>query len=220
MIEAQLNVFDMIVISIMLLSCVFAFFRGFVREILSLCAWLGAGMLTIACYKNVAHLIEPYFKKPEMATVAASVGLYLAVLIAFAIFNSYIIKILKSGDSLGVMDNMLGLAFGGLRAGFIISLGYFLILLSIGEHNPPQWLEKAQTRPYVESGAKLLESLAPEHLHKISDFQKKAASNMQENADEEDKEEPLRDGETKKEKKPLKLDKIFYEMRKENKDQK
>jgi len=47
MVDAQLNYFDMAIYSIMALSCIFAFFRGFVKEILSLIAWIGAAFITV-----------------------------------------------------------------------------------------------------------------------------------------------------------------------------
>ncbi len=61
MIDAQLNYFDMAVIGIMLLSCVFAFFRGFVKEILSLIGWVGAAAVTVYFFKPASEMLQPYF---------------------------------------------------------------------------------------------------------------------------------------------------------------
>ena len=49
MIETHLNLFDATVLGILALSCLFAFFRGFVREILSLGAWIGAASASACC---------------------------------------------------------------------------------------------------------------------------------------------------------------------------
>ncbi len=63
MIETHLNIFDAAVLGIMALSCLFAFYRGFVREVLSLGAWIGAGIITIYYFPQVAEKLQPHFQK-------------------------------------------------------------------------------------------------------------------------------------------------------------
>ena len=61
MIETQLSIFDAVVLGILVVCCLFAFFRGFVREILSLGAWIGAaGLLITAIVAAIAHTRELY----------------------------------------------------------------------------------------------------------------------------------------------------------------
>lgn len=179
MIDAQLNYFDMVVIGIMFLSCIFAFFRGFVKEILSLVAWVGAAFITVRFFPSLAEKLQPHFAKPLVAAICATLILYLGSLIGFAIINRFIIKILKSGSEIGWFDNILGLAFGALRGAFIISLGFFMLSLAIPEESHPEWLEKAVTRPYAEKGALLLAKISPKYIEELSNLQKKAKSNMQ-----------------------------------------
>jgi membrane protein required for colicin V production len=182
MIDAHLNYFDMVVIGIMLLSCVFAFFRGFVKEILSLFAWVGAGFVTVKFFPSVASMLQPHFTKPIIAAVCATFILYMGSLIVFAIINRFIIKILKSGSEIGMLDNILGLAFGALRGALIISLGFLMLSLAISEENRPEWLQKAVTLPYVEKGAILLTQIAPAYLDELSHLQKKAAGRVQDSS--------------------------------------
>ena len=59
MIETHLNILDASVIGIMVLSCLFAFFRGLVREVLSLSAWVGAGIVTLYYFPAVAEKLHP-----------------------------------------------------------------------------------------------------------------------------------------------------------------
>ena len=53
------------------MSCLFAFFRGFVREVLSLGAWLGAAIVTMYYFPEMAARLKPHFKS---AVGAAGVG--------------------------------------------------------------------------------------------------------------------------------------------------
>jgi membrane protein required for colicin V production len=178
MIEAHLNYFDMVVIGILFLSCLFAFFRGFVREVLSLIAWVGAGAITVCYFPKVFEMLRPHFATQLGTTVSATAILYIGSLVGFAIFNSFIIKILKSGSGIGIFDNLLGLVFGGLRGILIISLGYFMLSIAVKESNRPDWLEKAITRPYIEKSAILLSKIAPTYLSELSTLQTKAVDNF------------------------------------------
>ena len=182
MIEAQLNYFDMAVLGILFLSCVFAFFRGFVREMLSLIAWIGAGAVTVCYFPTMDEMLKPHFTKPLAAAITSVGILYIGALLCFAIFNRFIIKILKSGAGIGIFDNILGLIFGFLRGALIISLGYFMLSLAVPEKKQPEWLAKAETKPFVEAGAGLLTKLAPSYLKELSSLQNKTMDNLKTNA--------------------------------------
>jgi hypothetical protein len=95
-------------------------------------------------------------------------GTYLVTLVTISLFNALIIRYLKSGEEVGMLDNFLGLAFGGLRGKFIISLGYLVLSLVIDEENPPAWVEEAGTREIAREGALVLSSIAPGYLEDIS----------------------------------------------------
>lgn len=174
MIDTHLNIFDSVVIGIMLLSCLFAFFRGLVREILSLVGWIGAGIITVNYFHPVAEAMQAHFKSPTMAAGVAAIGLYIVALMGFAIINMVIVKTIKQGGESGMLDNMLGLVFGAARGAFIISLGFFLITTVVPKDEYPDWIKESVTHPYAEKGAILLTRLAPESLNEISSLQKKA----------------------------------------------
>lgn len=179
MIEAQLNYFDMAVIGVLFLSCTFAFFRGFVKEILSLIGWVGSAVVAVAFFKPFALQLQPHFTSPLVATAFAVGVLYFGSLLGFAIISRFIIKILKSGSEIGIFDNILGFAFGALRGAFIISIAFFMISLVITSQNRPEWLEKAKTRPYVEKMTAVMVSIAPERFKALGDLQDKAKNGIQ-----------------------------------------
>jgi membrane protein required for colicin V production len=172
MIETELNIFDIIVVSIMFLSCLFAFFRGFVSEVLSLGAWIGAGLVTIYFFPTVAEKLEPHFKSEVVAAGVGTLGIYILALLGFSLFNRVINQFLKSGNDVGLLDNAMGLVFGAARGAFIVSIGYLLMMFVIGENETPNWLYQAKTRPYVKDGAAMIANAAPAYLQKISHLQK------------------------------------------------
>ncbi len=179
MIQAQLSVFDAVVLGIMFLSCLFAFFRGFVREVLSLGSWIGAGLVTIYYFQTVAHKLEPQFKNPMAATGIATIGLYALSLLGFSVLNRIIMKFVKSGSDVGILDNFLGLLFGAARGAFIVSLSYLLVVFAIGENARPEWMRGSFTLPYVIQSAGVLARVAPEYMHDISLLQKHATDSVE-----------------------------------------
>ena len=174
MIQTQLNIFDALVIGIMLLSCLFAFFRGFVREILSLSAWIGAGLITIYYFPGSGHLARSRtFKSPVVAAGVATLGIYMGALIVFSMVNGILLKYIKSGSDVGLLDNALGLLFGAFRGALVVSLAFFLFSLTSKPDNYPEWIKQSVTHPYVEQGAIILARVAPQYLQEISSLQKK-----------------------------------------------
>lgn len=200
MIAASFSYFDAAVIAILALSCLFAFWRGFVKEILSLGAWIGAGIITVYYFRDVADMLRPHFKTEEVAGGLAALGLYVSTLLMFSIINALLLRYVKDGGDVGFLDNSLGLAFGAVRAAFILSLGYFMMTMVMTKDDFPGWLSTARTRPYVEEGARMLAQASPEYLRelswlsngdagKVTLFGKKAGENEEKTADGNDKRE-------------------------------
>jgi membrane protein required for colicin V production len=178
MITTHLNLFDAGVLGVVALSCLFAFFRGFVREILSLSAWIGAGIVTLYYFPVVAAKLQPHFKNAVIASGFATLGIFIAAMIVFAMINIIILKFLKSGSEIGLIDNIFGLLFGAFRGAFIVSLGFFLVTIVMPENQYPEWLKDSKTRPYVEKGAIMLAKVAPDYLREISSLEKKMEDKM------------------------------------------
>lgn len=167
MVETAFNIFDVIVIVVVALSALLSFFRGFVKEILSLGAWIGASLITMYYFIDVAELIQPQVKSSVVASGLAAMGTFIFSLIVISIFNTILLKLFKQGKDVGLLDNLLGLCFGVLRACLLISLSYYAFSFAVAEDDMPPWVAEAKTRPYVESGAHFIATLAPDYLNEI-----------------------------------------------------
>lgn len=190
MIPTNITYFDVGVLCILALSCMFAFFRGLVKEILSLGAWVGAGVITIYWFPDVAKELQPHFKTPVVAAGIATLGLYITALLCFSMINALILRFVKEGSEVGVLDNSLGLIFGAARGAFIVCLGYFMITMAMKEDEYPPWIKGAHTRPAVEKGAVWLARIAPDYLTDISSLHDKIEKKKEtaKKADKENKE--------------------------------
>lgn len=184
----NVNTFDAIVLSVVVLSGIVAFFRGFVRELLSLGAWVGAAVVTLYLFPHSTEFMKNHIHGHQSAPVSAGIGAlgtYIAALLVFSIINSIILRYIKTGAEVGILDNFLGLLFGILRGMFIVSLGSLIMFAAIDKNNPPEWLKKSYTQPYAENGANMLARVAPGYLHDIEGYVKQETDKAKQERDED-----------------------------------
>ena len=120
-----MNWADITILVIILLSALISLFRGFVREILSLMAWVGAFWIASAFAHRVASVLEPYIAVAGARAVIAFVGLLIVTLLAFGIINFIVGKLLATTGLTGP-DRLLGAVFGLLRGAAIVAILVFL----------------------------------------------------------------------------------------------
>lgn len=167
MIES-LNIFDLFVFGVLGLSALLSFFRGFLREVLSLGAWVGASVITLYTFPHVTELMKPHVASEGVASGFATMGTFMLALMAISLFNRLILRYTKSSSEIGLLDNGLGLIFGVFRGALLISLGYFVMTMTMKKEDYPEWIITAKSQPYAEKGAALIASVAPEYFASIT----------------------------------------------------
>jgi membrane protein required for colicin V production len=155
-----MNPLDIGVIAVVGLSAVFAFARGFVRELLSIAAWVGAGFITLYGFTYVYAIVEPMVKNQLLQQLIAGPGLFLVALIVLTIITGIVARSVRS-SSLSPLDRTLGLIFGLLRGAFILCLSY-LLLDFVPSNDRPSWAREAKSAPYLQQGADMLRTALPE----------------------------------------------------------
>jgi membrane protein required for colicin V production len=159
-----MNPLDIGVIAVIGLSAVFAFARGFVREALSIVAWIGAGFITLYGFNYVYALVDPMVHNPLLSQLIAGFGLFVASLIVLTLITGIVARSVRSTNTLSSIDRTLGFIFGLLRGAFIVSLAYLLLDVSVQKTDRPPWLRDAKSEPYLQQGADMLRNFLPESL--------------------------------------------------------
>ncbi|MFA6920736.1 MAG: CvpA family protein [Gallionella sp.] len=166
--HTTLNLFDLIVFGIVGLSAMMSFFRGFVREVLSLGAWVGAALITVYAFPAVAEMLKPHVKNEAVANGFASLFTFMGALIIISIFTGLLRKLFKSGSDIGLLDNGLGLVFGAMRGALLVAVAFFVFGLTTAKADYPDWMKGALTLPYVEAASTWVAAAAPEYIKDIS----------------------------------------------------
>lgn len=173
MVETSFNLFDLIVLAVVGLSALLSFFRGFIREVLSLGAWIGSSIITLYAFPHVAKWIEPQVSSTMVASGLAAIGTFVGSLVIISIVTGVLLKYVKTGSDVGLFDNILGLAFGVARGVLLIAIAYFIMGVVIREEDYPEWVKTAESKPYVEKAAKWVADVAPSYLDEISPLKEK-----------------------------------------------
>ena len=158
-----MNPLDLAVIAIIVLSAVFAFARGFVREALSIIAWVGAAAATVYGFNPALERIDPLVKNPLLSQLIAGFGLFVGSLIVLTIMTSFMARAVRA-SSLSPIDRTLGFVFGLARGAFIVCLAYLLLDISVQPAERPVWIQTAKSTEFLKRGADELRVFLPESL--------------------------------------------------------
>jgi membrane protein required for colicin V production len=165
-----MNTLDLSVVAVVVLSGLFAFVRGFVREALSIMAWLGAFAVAYYGYDHVVGIAEHWIANPVIAHTAAAGTLFVVSLLLFSVLVGIVSTQVRE-SSLGSADRTLGLVFGLARGALVVCIAYLVAirLIEPGIWPPqadrlPPWIAEARLRPYLERGAAPLQQIVTDQV--------------------------------------------------------
>jgi membrane protein required for colicin V production len=169
-----INGLDLAVIVVLLVSALLAFMRGFVHEVLSIGAWVGAALAALYGLPLAQPLARKTIPIDWAADAAAAVVLFLVALLVLSFATSALSKTVQA-SALNNLDRSLGFVFGLARAGVILSILLIATDWLMDKSARPDWMQKAKTLPAVELGADVLRELMPDSFMAAEDAAKEAA---------------------------------------------
>lgn len=146
---SDLNWFDITILTIILLSSIFAFLKGFIKTIFSFITWAGALAITFFSYPGAYAYLSGFMDNPRIAMAFASLGIFIISFVILAIIDGQATELFDR-YRWGVMDRTLGLAFGFLRGFVIVLLLFFSMRMTIvalhldEDSGTPGWVTEFQ----------------------------------------------------------------------------
>ena len=162
-----MNWADITIIGIILISVVISVFRGFVREILSLVAWVAAFWVASAYAAPASALLEPYITIPTARIVLSFIGVLVVTLIAAGLINHLIGQLIDKTGLSGT-DRTLGALFGLARGVTIVLIGVLAAGLTKVPGEP--WWQASQVLAPFETAALYILNWMPPDLAKYFSF--------------------------------------------------
>ena len=162
--ELPVTAVDIVILAVLLISAVAAFARGFVHEVLSIGAWIGAGLATLYLFAPVQPYARDLIPIPLVADIATGVAIFIACLILLAVFTRMLSARVKD-SALGALDRSLGLVFGVLRGALIVALAWLVMVWALPDPaERPDWIREAKSRRIVAASAGFIARVLPGHV--------------------------------------------------------
>ena len=103
--------FDIIILSIILISAFFAFFRGISLEILSISGWAIAFLGSYIYGNNLVNFINKFINNIFISNIASYTIFFLVIFILFSFITRKFSNYIKD-SYVGLLDKSLGFIFG------------------------------------------------------------------------------------------------------------
>lgn len=168
-------ILDLVVIGILLVSALVAFWRGFVREVLTIISLVGAAAATFMFGPKMVPiaqgwLVDPDAKEPQqlfglipydMVGTALGFGLVFGVVLVALTLASHLFSRAVHYVGLGPVDRSLGVVFGLVRGVVVLGLLSVVLNFAVAEEKRGEYFADSKTYPYVSYLADLTSAMMP-----------------------------------------------------------
>ncbi len=160
-----ITLLDVILLLVMLISGLLAMVRGFMREILSIAAWIIAALVTLYAYPRILPLASEYVSSKMVATGISVAGVFLLTLLVVSVITVRISDLVLD-SRIGALDRTLGFLFGLGRGLIIVVVAFLFFAWLVPDRSQPEWVRGAKSRVVLQSTGQWLVSLLPEDPEK------------------------------------------------------
>lgn len=150
---------DLIVVAVIVVSAVYATYRGLVSESLAVFGWIAAAYATLFFGPICAGWMRERMDPKWLGELAGFVVVFLVILIPLHFASSRIAVNVKKSQ-VGTLDSVLGTGFGVLRGIAIVGISY-IIYFMIFPGCAPSWITTARLYPLVYASAEIVASVTP-----------------------------------------------------------
>lgn len=159
---------DILVLAVLFISALIAFFRGFIREVLTIAAVVGGvaaayfggpllspvmrGWLGVKVPPEAGAEVQQLFGVLPYDTVADALSygaVFIVVVIALSVLSHFMAEAARS-IGLGAIDRTLGFIFGLARGVLLLGILYLPILFFIDQDSKAAWFSGSKTHFYLE----------------------------------------------------------------------
>jgi uncharacterized membrane protein required for colicin V production len=172
----QLNVLDIAIIAVLILSIIVGYMRGFVKKLVSIASWFAAYLVAFSLFDHVAPLLQSAFPLSSNEKLAEYSGIVTGLKLDTYIYNSiafallffgtrialtivgYFLQGVASIPGLSLINRWLGVLLGIIEAVVIIIIG-IMVLEAMPSERIIEWLEQSLIVDWLHTHALDLASL-------------------------------------------------------------
>ena len=154
---------DIILTIVVIISVLFALYRGLVRELLGIAAWIIAGFAALYSFSPLQPLMNKFIENKMIAGVTGALIVALIVLVIMTLINASITKRLRQ-TALSGLDRILGFIFGVARAGLLAGICYLGASMVMTQKKLEEMDKENLSMPYIRIVAGWVEQVIPANL--------------------------------------------------------
>jgi membrane protein required for colicin V production len=167
-----MNILDIGVIALVIVSAIVGLILGFVRGGLFVVSWLGSAISTIIAFPYVRPYARQYIESDFFADLAGGIAVFIATLIILFLLSSVIGGWVRN-SRLNALDRSLGMLAGIATAGILLAGAYIIAENIWPPKKQPSWMVEAKSLPLIRNGARALNDVLPD------DFKVKATEALE-----------------------------------------
>jgi len=156
-----ITLLDVLLLVVMLISGLLAMIRGFMREVLSIAAWIIAALVTLYAYPRLLPIVKGYFSSNLVATGVTVGGAFLLTLLVVSIATVRVSDIVLD-SRVGALDRTLGFLFGLARGLIIVVVAFVFFAWLVPERSQPEWVREAKSKVVLQNTGQWLMSMLPD----------------------------------------------------------
>ncbi|PIZ03745.1 MAG: hypothetical protein COY58_07880 [Gammaproteobacteria bacterium CG_4_10_14_0_8_um_filter_38_16] len=155
---------DYILIAVILISVIAGFFRGFLREAISLATWFLAFLGALKFAPALSNATKHMMAHDTVRYVICVIVIFLVIWIIGVLINK-LAHTLVSTAGLGLFDRVLGFIFGAAR-GFLFAV-IVLLIVSVTAAQNAAWVKRSVLAPYFQPVVTKFAKLIPKDVGKV-----------------------------------------------------
>ncbi len=167
---------DIGVVLVLIISAGVSFFRGFIREVLTVFGVIGGALAALMFGPSLKPLMSGWFgieegKEPEKlfdlipmnlaADIASYVSIFLLVFILLQLASHFLSGAVRA-LGLGPVDRTLGVFFGVARGVLLLGILYLPFNLILPDDNKKEWFESSKTMFFVQNISEWMAGFLPQ----------------------------------------------------------
>jgi membrane protein required for colicin V production len=160
-----ITLLDILLLVVMLISGLLAMIRGFMREILSIGAWIVAALVTLYGYSRALPIARGYFSSNLVASAATAGTNFLLTLLIVSVITVRISDMILD-SRVGALDRTLGFLFGLGRGLIIVVIAFLFFAWLVPDRSQPEWVRDAKSKVVLQSTGQWLISMLPDDPEK------------------------------------------------------
>lgn len=150
---------DLIFFSILLVSGLFGWMRGFIKEIFSIAGWVAATFALALGFAPIQPITRDFIHNETAADFTTGLILFCGTLVIVSVVTHFISKWVKKSAASSA-DRSLGFLFGLARGYFIVCLAYLLYSAALPSLSDQHvWIRNAKTQPITSWGVEEIKDL-------------------------------------------------------------